>query len=100
MAQTNVRIPSYRLSFDVLGVLYSEPAMASITASQMPDQVIDTHLVHGVAMLLCKADYVRLLVSEGAGTAYDEIELEAIPIDRCEGCWKSVSALYAWHVCI
>ena len=85
IAKINVLIPSYRLSFDVFGVPYSEPAMASITASRVPDHVCDAHPVHGVAILLSKADYVQMLVSEGAGTAYDEIVLEAIPVQGRDG---------------
>ena len=86
LAKRNVMVPSHRLSFDVFGVPYSEPAMASINASSgrhgSPDPVSNGLPVHGVALLVSHADYVRLLVSEGAGTAYEETELEAIPIPR------------------
>lgn len=91
LAREIVVVPSHVLSFDVFGVPYSEPAMASITLSgeraRPPDHVSNPPPppVHGVAFLVSHADYVRLLVSEGAGTAYEEVELEAIPIASRDG---------------
>ena len=85
LATRVVLVPSYRLSFDVFGVPYSEPAMASITTSRLPDHVSESQPVHGVALLLSKPDYVRLIVSEGAGTAYEEIEVEATPLGSGHG---------------
>ena len=75
-------VPSHVLSFDVFGVPYSEPAMGSITRRKdLPlDKANYVPSVHGVACLVSHADYVRLLVSEGAGTAYKEVELDAFII--------------------
>ncbi|CAD6564763.1 MAG: hypothetical protein ASARMPREDX12_004426 [Alectoria sarmentosa] len=90
LAKEMVVVPSHVLSFDVFGVPYSEPAMASITRKEeflRSDQgKADHHLppVHGVAYLISHADYLRLLVSEGAGTAYEEVDLEAVPIQNTE----------------
>ena len=78
-------ILSHVLRFDIFGVPYSEPAMASIApVESLPsDQTkILPPPVHGVAYLVSHADYVRLLISEGAGTAYEEIELQAQLLDR------------------
>jgi hypothetical protein len=76
-----VVVPSHILTFDVFGIPYAEPAMASISPrprrrvhngplEQAPD-------VHGAAYLLSKSDFIKLVLSEGAGTAYREIEVEA-----------------------
>jgi gliotoxin/aspirochlorine biosynthesis gamma-glutamylcyclotransferase len=76
-ASQPVVVPSHILTFDVFGIPYTEPAMASITlrissrpAEQLPD-------VHGAVYLLSHSDFARLVLSEGAGTAYREIEVEA-----------------------
>lgn len=69
-----VRVTSHVLVFDVFGVPYSEPAMAGI---RLKPAGCDTPAVHGVAYLLSASDYERLRVSEGAGTGYRDIVLEA-----------------------
>ncbi|KAK2052750.1 hypothetical protein LY76DRAFT_598380, partial [Colletotrichum caudatum] len=69
-----VSVPSHVLVFDVFGVPYSEPAMAGI---QQKPAGCDTPAVHGVAYLLSASDYERLRVSEGAGTGYRDVVLEA-----------------------
>ena len=83
LATETVVIPSHRLSFEVFGVPYSEPAMASITAfSQSPRTSEHIHPpVQGVAYLLSQTDYAKLLISEGVGTGYVEVELNARPIN-------------------
>lgn len=83
LATETVVIPSHRLSFEVFGVPYSEPAMASITAfGQGPRTSEPTHPpVQGVAYLLSPTDYAKLVISEGAGTGYVEVELDARPIN-------------------
>lgn len=80
LAAEMVKIPSHQLSFDVFGIPYSEPAMASIClagSQRRPPEQGSNPPVHGMAFLLSQADYVRLLVSEGAGTAYEDVELDA-----------------------
>lgn len=70
------RVHGYVLTFDVFGLPYSEPSMASIapyTRTQEEQLVPD---VCGVAYLLSRADFRRLVGSEGGGVAYDEIEIE------------------------
>lgn len=69
-----VCVPSHVLVFDVFGVPYSEPAMAGI---QQRPPGSDTPAVHGVAYLVSASDYERLRVSEGAGTGYRDVVLEA-----------------------
>lgn len=84
VAEEGAVVLSHVLRFDIFGVPYSEPAMASIApVESLPSD--QTKMlpppVHGVAYLVSHADYVRLLVSEGAGTAYEEIELQAQLLD-------------------
>lgn len=69
-----VRVSSHMLIFDVFGVPYSEPAMAGIREKPAG---CDTPAVHGVAYLISASDYQLLRVTEGAGTGYRDVELEA-----------------------
>lgn len=85
-----VKIPGYILTFDVFGLPYSEPAMASIskfapggnqttvTSASMPPTV------HGVSYLLTLPDLRRLIGSEGGGVAYDEIVVDAVSLSQGE----------------
>lgn len=92
-AVENVVVPSHILTFDVFGVPYSEPAMASIVKAPRPTGVrheqatesnaADSNIpppVHGVAYLLSRQNYLSLVVSEGAGIAYREVEVDAYKI--------------------
>lgn len=65
---------SHVLTFDVFGVPYYEPAMAGIRAGR--PEGYSGPAVHGVAYLVSEADYRGLLVSEGAGIAYQETGME------------------------
>ena len=79
-AVERVVVPSYILTFDVFGVPYSEPAMASIAKRSVVHEEVDQPerpAVHGVAYLLSQAQYRELIVSEGAGMAYVEVEVDA-----------------------
>lgn len=92
-AVENVVVPTHILTFDVFGVPYSEPAMASIFKPPQPaivrhEQAMDSNAatvtvqppVHGVAYLLSHRNYRSLVVSEGAGIAYRETEVDAYRI--------------------
>ncbi|KAF5963727.1 microsomal dipeptidase precursor [Fusarium coicis] len=72
-----VFVPSHVLCFDVFGVPYMEPAMAGIRERTPVDDAEATPSVHGMAYLLSRKEYHRLIVSEGAGVAYVEMELIA-----------------------
>jgi hypothetical protein len=54
-----------------------EPAMAGIRERTPVDDAEATPSVHGMAYLLSRKEYHRLIVSEGAGVAYVEMELIA-----------------------
>jgi len=86
LAVKQLVIPSHVLTFDIFGVPYTEPAMASIAERETltgPQRAgRDKHQqppppVHGIGYLLSAGDFKNLVVSEGAGTAYTEVELQA-----------------------
>ncbi|KAF5539132.1 membrane dipeptidase [Fusarium mexicanum] len=72
-----VFVSTHVLCFDVFGVPYKEPAMAGIRERTPVDDAKATPPVHGMAYLLSREEYHRLIVSEGAGVAYVEMELIA-----------------------
>jgi len=85
----NVVVPSLILTFDIFGIPYSEPSMASVaefresgfndgegaTGVSAANQKIPP--AHGAAYLLSGVDYYRLVVSEGGGVGYVELAVEA-----------------------
>jgi hypothetical protein len=78
-----VKVPDYVLTFDVFGLPYSEPAMASISRWTMddPNSQGSVPCVHGVAYRLSAAHMRRLVATEGGGVAYHMIEMEAFRIN-------------------
>jgi hypothetical protein len=96
-----VLVPSQYLTFDIFGIPYAEPAFASISTSSQrytsamgsssanegsttATKELSTVPVHGVAYLLTEEDYIRLVLSEGSGSGYNEITVEAFPISRTD----------------
>lgn len=84
LAARRVQVPGYMLTFDVFGLPYSEPSMASIAkfvlnspASSYERSEIIAPVVHGIAYQLSATDYRRLVGSEGGGVAYDEVKVLA-----------------------
>lgn len=82
-----VVVPTHCLTFDIFGIPYHEPSFASIAelaqvdkGQQFNDSAGPATMippVHGVAYLLSHKDFHSLVISEGGGVAYDEIEAEA-----------------------
>lgn len=88
-----VAVPTHILTFDIFGIPYAEPSFASIaqicscrTGAPISGQFQDGKWtnadssippVHGVAYLLTAKDYRRLIISEGSGVGYNEIEVKA-----------------------
>lgn len=72
------RVHGYVLTFDVFGLPYSEPSMASIAPYTMTGETQHVPDVCGVAYLLSSEDFKRLVGTEGGGVAYDEIEVEGV----------------------
>ncbi|KAK1843704.1 gliotoxin biosynthesis protein [Colletotrichum chrysophilum] len=103
------RIPTHVLTFDIFGFPYSEPSFASIAKrSQVTvDTVLSTDKnipfeslpVHGVAYLISQEEYIRLVISEGGGVAYREIDVEAEFLNSSEEPIQKVivSTLEAKH---
>jgi hypothetical protein len=83
-------VPGYYLTFDIFGVPYTEPSMASISkavrsCSQSRDgngggnkEIVP--YVHGLAYLISFEEYRRLIASEGGGIGYDEVMIDAISL--------------------
>lgn len=79
LASKVVCIPNHILCFEIFGVPYSEPSMASIRVrDDEPDSVPP---VHGIAYLLSGEEYQRMIISEGAGVAYEDLELRARTVE-------------------
>lgn len=72
------RVHGYVLTFDVFGLPYSEPSMASIAPYTMKGEKQLVPDVCGVAYRLSSEDFKRLVGTEGGGVAYDEIEVEGV----------------------
>lgn len=79
----SVKVPDYLLTFDVFGLPYSEPAMASISRYTLddPHSQIGVPCAHGIAYRLSAADMRRLITTEGGGVAYHTIEVEGLLLD-------------------
>jgi gliotoxin/aspirochlorine biosynthesis gamma-glutamylcyclotransferase len=84
-------LPRYELSFDVLGLPYSEPALAGLrlrdsSSSREGDSDGEETLpVHGVAYLISAADFHRIVATEGAGVAYKTLLTRAVVIPNPSG---------------
>ena len=83
LATAKVRIQGWILAFNIPGLPYSEPTFTSIVPRN--PRSINNYSnpdVLGVAYLINHEQYVRIIASEGGGIAYDDIELEAVPVDK------------------
>lgn len=103
MATKDVKVPGYILTFDVFGLPYSEPAMASISKFAVDGNHTTRNsasvppTVHGVSYLLTIADLRRLVGSEGGGVAYDEIVVDAVSLSQGEREKFTAHSLVAKH---
>ena len=93
-----VKVRSYVLTFDVFGLAYSEPSMASIaryvrTSPLSAKHDDDPPDVHGVAFLITFSDLTKLIASEGGGVAYNEVMLDGVVVE--DGAIISMYALEA-----
>ncbi|KAH1497227.1 hypothetical protein LV164_001330 [Aspergillus fumigatus] len=87
-----VIVPSHYLTFDIFGIPYAEPSFASVapfapekkTTLRLGDSPAsrDVPPVQGLAYLLNPRDYRQLVISEGGGVAYDEVEVHASILDK------------------
>ena len=78
-----VRIPGYKLVFDLPGLPYLEPAFSSIaeatSSSQLPLPISSSPDVLSMAYLLHRSEYAALIESEGGTVSYRQIQVTAVP---------------------
>ncbi|GIK05550.1 hypothetical protein Aspvir_009663 [Aspergillus viridinutans] len=108
-----VVVPSHYLTFDIFGIPYVEPSFASI-APFAPDKRTTLRLgdspsrdvppAQGLAYLLNPKDYRQLVISEGGGVAYDEVEVHVTilaedgkPDPRSILIARTLQAKYPWR---
>ncbi|KAH8731294.1 hypothetical protein GQ44DRAFT_722286 [Phaeosphaeriaceae sp. PMI808] len=87
LSQTNVIVPSLRLTFDLAGVPYTEPCFAN-TERRSPDEspkpegersAADYHKnrwhkgLVGVVYEVTRRDYAHIIATEGGGSSYQDI---------------------------
>lgn len=79
-----VRLPGWILALNIPGLPYSEPTFTSIAERKStPPEYISSASppdVTGIAYLVTLKQYVQVIASEGGGTAYDDIEVDALPV--------------------
>ena len=80
LASACVRVPAWSLALNIPGLPYSEPCFSSIVPTQLPALPAPEPDVLGVAYLITQKQYVQVIASEGGGIAYDDIEVEAVPV--------------------
>lgn len=86
LASLAARIPGWKLSMSIPGLPYREPAFASIepTHAIRLDEKQREVEVEGIAYLITRAQYVKLVGSEGGDIAYSQAELRAEPIHEVD----------------
>ncbi|KAL6834283.1 hypothetical protein J3E69DRAFT_326495 [Trichoderma sp. SZMC 28015] len=76
-----VRLPGWSLTFDIYGVPYQEPAFSSISVAALSTikngNGAALRDVYGTAYLVDREAYYSIIASEGGGTAYKEIAVQA-----------------------
>lgn len=79
--EARMRLPGWKLAFNIPGLPYSEPSFASIVP-QDPSFTPEARSpeVLGVAYLITQDQYIEVLASEGGGIAYEDIQVEAVPV--------------------
>lgn len=85
LSQTNVYVPSLRLTFNLPGIAYMEPCFANVDyretdkPSEHPEERWDGCVV-GVVYEVTKADWRNIMRTEGGGSSYNEIVVPCIPL--------------------
>ncbi|KAF2106370.1 hypothetical protein BDV96DRAFT_507952 [Lophiotrema nucula] len=79
-----VKVPGWRLVFDIFGMPYREPAFASIAPipvrTPLEPLLMHEEQVHGIAYLVTHEQYIHIIASEGGDIEYNQIELPAVAI--------------------
>ncbi|KAG0639159.1 hypothetical protein HOY80DRAFT_109729 [Tuber brumale] len=77
---TPVRVPSLTLTFTLAGIPYVEPRFANVRPRLPPPAEQEGRELVGVVYEIARADYARLLASEGAGAGYQEFTVACYPL--------------------
>ncbi|KAK7530981.1 gliotoxin biosynthesis protein GliK [Phyllosticta citribraziliensis] len=77
------RVPGWKLTTEIPGTPYTEPAYTSIRPITGTDDAKAREVV-GVAYLITTEQYIHLVASEGGGIAYADIALPAVPVDAID----------------
>lgn len=77
-----VRIPGWTLTTEIPGTPYTEPAFTTIRPINATDY--KAREVLGVAYLITRDQYIRLVASEGGGIAYADIAVSAVPMTSAD----------------
>ncbi|KAF2219178.1 hypothetical protein BDZ85DRAFT_285643 [Elsinoe ampelina] len=111
LATAAVTCPSHHLTFDVFGMPFSEPSMASISllpdhgtkrirlSTGPSDESIEVPCVAGAAYLLSPQEFRSLIISEGSGIAYrlEKVHLERLHCESKTDRWiEGVAFVAKW----
>jgi len=90
ISQVNVLVPELELTFDLPGIPYNEPCFANTRYRSAPGPSISrTNDYHkdrwhkglvGVVYEVTKADYAKIIASEGGGAGYQDIVVDCYEI--------------------
>ncbi|KAF2876130.1 hypothetical protein BDV95DRAFT_483046 [Massariosphaeria phaeospora] len=91
LSQINVVVPSLRLTFDLPGIPYQEPCFANtaLRDPNAPDNSVGAADYHknrwhkglvGCVYEVTESDYVHIIATEGAGSAYKDIVVTCYPL--------------------
>lgn len=90
VSQVNVLVPELELCFDLAGIPYNEPCFANtrLRTVKPPWTAADHHQAQwqkglvGVVYEVTKADYAKIIATEGGGTSYQDILVFCFEIPR------------------
>jgi len=77
-----VRLPGWTMLMNIPGLPYSEPAFSSVVEAKSSEKSSKTPEVIGIAYLITYDQYIRVIGSEGGGTAYSNILVDAEPVSE------------------
>ncbi|EMD91055.1 hypothetical protein COCC4DRAFT_31760 [Bipolaris maydis ATCC 48331] len=88
LSQTNVVVPSLRLTFDLPGIPYKEPCFANTARRTLEAQGYHKDAWHkglvGVVYEVTLSDYAHIIATEGGGSSYADILVDCHVLDPKE----------------
>ncbi|KAF2446657.1 hypothetical protein P171DRAFT_453958 [Karstenula rhodostoma CBS 690.94] len=83
LGKLRTTVPGWVLTMSIPGLPYQEPSFSSVRPrAEAETEEIDAPDVVGLAYLITKDQYRRIVGSEGGGIAYRDIELQAEVLDN------------------